>query len=196
MEDNNLKILLGASDPLPEVDEEENDKMAEEAIKDYEMMEVLNAIGGDDFKIIYHIVMQEIRQYPIEDQFKFCREILYRITEEYNFEFPWSIDLLTEDSVNQIYILIEFIEFNHVKFFAELMKPYNFDFRNGNVKEFIELNYTAIERDIEVISRNVPKIISEFLRTYNKDDMVNWLVSRIEKSRMMILLTMKEGELT
>lgn len=193
-ENNNLKILLGTSDPLPEVDEEENEAMAEEAIKNYEMMEVLNSIGGDDFKIIYHTMINEIKQYPLEDQFGFCRAILSRVMQEYNFEFPVEIDLLTEDSVKQIYILIEFIEFNHLKFLSELLKPYNFDFRKGDVRTFIENNYSKLEGDIEIISRNVPGIISEFLRTYNKDDMVNWLVSRIEKSRMLILLAMKEGE--
>lgn len=193
-ENNNLKILLGASDPLPEVDEEENDAMAEDAIMNYEMMEVLNSIGTDDFKVIYHTMINEIKQYQIDYQFGFCRAILSRIMQEYNFEFPVEIDLLTEDSVKQIYILIEFIEFNHLKFLSELLKPYNFDLRKGDVRTFIESNYNKLEGDIEVISRNVPGIISEFLRTYNKDDMVNWLVSRIEKSRMLILLTMKEGE--
>jgi hypothetical protein len=194
MEDN-LKLLLGAADPVPEIDDEENDEMAEEAIKNYEMSEVLNSIGTEDFKVIYDTMMYEIKQYPLEIQFAFCRAILARIMQEYNFEFSREIDLLTEDSVNQIYILLEFIEFNNVSFLAELMKPYNFDFRKGDVRSFIESNYSKLEGDIETISRNVPEIISEFLRTYNKDDMVNWLVNRIEKSKMMVLLKMKEGEL-
>lgn len=194
MEQDNLKILLGSVDPLPEVDDEENDEMAEQAFKQYVMLEVLTAIGEENFKEIYYNMINEIKQYPIEEQFTFCRAILARIMQVYNFEFPREIDLLTAGAVQQIYILIEFIEFNHINFISELMKPYNFDFRKGNAKDFIELNYTKIEGDIEVISRNVPEIISEFLRTYNKEDLINWLVNRIEKSRMIILLKMKEGE--
>ena len=195
MEQDNLKILLGSVDPLPEVDDEENDEMAEQAFKQYVMLEVLTAIGEENFKEIYYNMITEIKQYPIEEQFTFCRAILARIMQVYNFEFSREIDLLTSEAVQQIYILIEFIEFNYVNFISELMKPYNFDFRKGNIKDFMEVNYIKIEGDIEVISRNVPEIISEFLRTYNKEDLINWLVSRIEKSRMIILLKMKEGEL-
>jgi hypothetical protein len=196
MEQDNLKILMGTIDPLPEVDEEENDEMGEQALKQYTMLEVLNAIGEENFKEIYYTMINDIKQYPLEDQFAFCRAILARIMQVYNFEFPREIDLLTQESVQQIYILIEFIEFNNIDFLAELMKPYNFDFRKGDVRGFIETNYPRIEGDIERISRNIPEIISEFLRTYNKEDLIKWLVNRIEKSRMMVLLKMKEGELT
>jgi len=197
MEDqNNLKVLLGGIDHIPEVDDEENEEMAEDAIKSYFMLEILNSIGKDNFKEIYYSMINDIRQFPIEEQFNFCRSILDKIKEEYNFEFPRQIEVLTEDSVNQIYILLQFIEFNYIDFLAEVMKPYNFDFRKGNIRDFIESNYDKIERDIEVISRNVPEIISEFLRTYNKEDLINWLVNRIEKSKMIILLNIKEGEMS
>ena len=54
MEQDNLKILLGSVDPLPEVDDEENDEMAEQAFKQYVMLEVLTAIGEENFKEIYY----------------------------------------------------------------------------------------------------------------------------------------------
>lgn len=196
MEDqNNLKVLLGIVDPLPEVDDEENEEMAEEAIKSYFMLEVLNAIGEENFKEIYYAMINEIQQFPMEEQFNFCRSILDKIKEVYNFGFPNQIEILTPDSVSQIYILIQFIEFNNLDFLASLMKPYNFDFRKGNIRVFLEDNYDKIERDIEILSRNVPGIISEFLRTYNKEDLINWLVNRIERSRMLVLLKIKEGEI-
>ncbi len=197
MEDqNSLKVLLGGIDYIPEVDDEENEEMVEDAIKSYFMLEILNSVGEENFKEVYYSMIGDIKQFPMEEQFNFCRSILDKIKEVYNFEFPRQIEVLTEDSVNQIYILLQFIEFNYIDFLAELMKPYNFDFRKGNIREFIESNYDRIERDIEVISKNVPEIISEFLRTYNKEDFINWLVNRIEKSKMLVLLKIKEGEIS
>ena len=172
-EQDNLKTLLGASDPLPEVDDEENEEMAEKALNQYMMLEVLSSIGQDNFKEIYNTMIYEIKQLPYEEQYAFCRAILDKIAKEYNFEFSREIDLLTIESIRQIYILIEFIEFNYVDFLSELLKPYNFDFKKGNSKDFVLSNYSRIEGDIESLSRNVPQIISEFLRTYNKDDLVN-----------------------
>lgn len=197
MEDqNSLKVLLGLIDPIPEVDDEENEDVAEDAIKSYFMLEILNSIGKENFKEIYYSMIGDIKQFSLEEQFNFCRSILDKIKEEYNFEFPRQIELLTEDSVSQIYILLQFIEFNNIDFLAELMKPYNFDFRKGNIREFIESNYDRVGGDIEVLSRNVPEIISEFLRTYNKEDLINWLVTRIEKSKMIVLMKIKEGEMS
>jgi len=195
-EQDNLKTLLGGIDYIPEVDDEENEEMVEDAIKSYFMLEILNSVGEENFKEVYYSMIGDIKQFPMEEQFNFCRSILDKIKEVYNFEFPRQIEVLTEDSVNQIYILLQFIEFNYIDFLAELMKPYNFDFRKGNNREFIESNYDRIERDIEVISKNVPEIISEFLRTYNKEDFINWLVNRIEKSKMLVLLKIKEGEIS
>ena len=195
-EQDNLKTLLGGIDYIPEVDDEENEEMVEDAIKSYFMLEILNSVGEENFKEVYYSMIGDIKQFPMEEQFNFCRSILDKIKEVYNFEFPRQIEVLTEDSVNQIYILLQFIEFNYIDFLAEVMKPYNFDFRKGNIRDFIESNYDKIERDIEVISRNVPEIISEFLRTYNKEDLINWLVNRIEKSKMIILLNIKEGEMS
>jgi len=195
-EQDNLKTLLGGIDYIPEVDDEENEEMVEDAIKSYFMLEILNSVGEENFKEVYYSMIGDIKQFPMEEQFNFCRSILDKIKEVYNFEFPRQIEVLTEDSVNQIYILLQFIEFNYIDFLAELMKPYNFDFRKGNIREFIESNYDRIERDIEVISKNVPEIISEFLRTYNKEDFINWLVNRIEKSKMLVLLKIKEGEIS
>ncbi len=60
MEDqNNLKVLLGGIDHIPEVDDEENEEMAEDAIKSYFMLEILNSIGKDNFKEIYYSIFSK-----------------------------------------------------------------------------------------------------------------------------------------
>jgi len=51
-EQDNLKTLLGGIDYIPEVDDEENEEMVEDAIKSYFMLEILNSVGEENLVIL------------------------------------------------------------------------------------------------------------------------------------------------
>ena len=201
-EDRAQKILLGNSLELPEMDlddamvkSEYGRPVEEAALKEFYFITVTDNIGKEDFKENYLSAINIIRtDYDVEKQQMLCDSILKQIKEVYDYLPPENVDYNSENEVLDILEFIQFIEYDHEDFIVgiwEFLKP------ETNLKSFenyCEQNGNKIIFEIEeqLDTKAFPKLIADFLRTYNKDDMIQWFCDRSERLNTAILLRIRE----
>lgn len=190
---DNQDILLGTSFPLPEVDDEENDDAPERAFNTYNCLEITNNIGKEDFKEIFQYSIIEIIKLDLKDQIIFCENILQKIEEVYDFLFPFKLEIYDLDRVDKIYHFLEFLEYDHIDFLALVWKKIRVDIRQADLNQY--KNEKLIKAVEEVAKENkFSKLINVFLITYEKEKMLDFIVEKTERSRMLVYLKIMEGE--
>lgn len=199
MEENiesNERVLLGSSIPLLEVDPEESWDIEETAITQYEFLEVVSYIGEPEFKQVYLRVRDDVMTQSLQNRAILCSHILQKFTEIYNFEFPMVIDLTDEKNIAEVFELIEFVEYNYIGFFAKVWKRLKVNLLNLDIKEFCETNRDKIVTliDHEIQTEVFGQKVSIFFRTNNRFNMVDLFAKLTEKSKILIILRMMEGE--
>ena len=189
------KALLGSSLPIYEVEEDEDRDVVEQASLTYDMMNVVNSLGTDDFKNIYLCLMPHIYEKSIDIQRSFCYELLNKVEEVYGYTFPINLDFNSDYSLSDFYKFLEFLEFDYMDFLGKLWKllPTN-NLKTINIASTCELNSSLIISKVdEVVKNNIfPKLVSLFLRTYMKEDLISFIIEKTTKDRMLIYLRMNE----
>ena len=144
-------------------------------------IDVIEAIGEEDFKHVFTNVISDIRKTPIKKQIELCYRIIDKINEVYNFEFYREVDIKNESQVEDIYSLVSFIEFNNIDFLERLLDGFVIDIMKLDVPNFLNDNWKDLEKRIY----SLPTIgfISSFLRTNTKDNVISFLLKEIEKSK-------------
>jgi len=194
--ESNERVLLGTSFPLLEVDPEESWDIEETALIQYEFLEIINYIGEPEFKQVYLEVRDDVMTQSLQNRAILCSHILQKITEIYGYEFPIMVDLTDEKNVAGVFELIEFLEYNHIDFFAKVWKRLKVNLLSLDIKEFCETNRNKIiaSVDREIQTEDFGQLISIFLRTNDKFKMVGLFTRLTEKSKILIILRMMEGE--
>jgi hypothetical protein len=197
------KILMANSIRLPE--EDLDDRMVksqyglpteEDALRDYYFQTIIGNIGKEDFKENYLAVMHEIRQeYSMEDQRDLCFGIIKKIEEVYDFSFSTEIALDTVKQIFDIYEFIEFLEYKHEVFISDIWKDLKPDLSKTDLEKYIEQNQDKIINEIEnqLKSKDLSELISDFLRTNNKENIIEWFTKKSKP--LLVLIRIKiEGE--
>jgi hypothetical protein len=194
---DNLEILTGSSLPLPEQDDPNQNKLNYEASIEYDGMELVSSIGTSTFKETYTMVKNDIKAQEIVDQRRLCLNILNKVLEVYNFEFLPAPDLDHQLAMNNVYDLIKFLNYDYIEFFGDVWRYLKTDLRKVDVKKFCEKNsdQVIIEIEDQLKSRDLSEMVSLFLRTYIKDDLMDWFITSTEKQKMLIYLRIAEGKL-
>lgn len=192
---DNLDILLGSSIPLPEVEDDLENDLENTAETRYEFEEVLDKIGKDDFKEVYLVFKNSIIQRDFDNQVVFCKKILERLHKIYNIEFAEIIYFNSKEDITNLYIFLEFIEYNSIHFFSDVWRFLNVDLRKIDIDDYCIKNEDIIMKEIsdQLETHNLPGLISEFLRTYNKSDLINLFVKISKKNKMLILMRILGG---
>lgn len=193
---DNIEILAGMSLPLPEQDDPDQNQLNDEASIEYDGMEVVSAIGQPVFKEIYTLFINDIKQQEIVDQRRLCLDILSKVKEVYDYSFLPFPNLDTQLDMNDVYDLIKFLNFDHVEFLADIWRYLKVDLKTIAIKKFCYENSDRIVSELEeqIKSRDLSRLVSLFLRTYIKDDLIDWFVDSTEKNRMLIYLRILEGD--
>lgn len=190
------KIISGSSVRVPEVDDEELENREENTSAGFSMSSILDSIGTDEFKSVYSSLIEEIKLQDIPSQQVFCLDILEKINEVYEFEFPSKVPLDSQTELNRVYEFLEFLEFDYINFLARLWKFLGVDLKTVEIEKFCDKNadkiMTEIDEQVEVL--DLPEMISTFLRTYYKEGMIEFVGKRTSKDRMLIVLRIIEGE--
>jgi hypothetical protein len=191
---DNLKILIGHSVSPLEMDDEDLEGQQEDASLQYDVLELVDAIGEPDFKEMYISIINNITPLPIPMQRVICQKILTKVNEVYEYEFLPHPELEHQLSMNNVYQLIEFLNYDNISFFGDVWKFLKVDLRNLDLETFCSRNGDKIISEVEeqIESRDLSELITIFLRTYNKDGMINWFRTITEKNRMMIVLKIME----
>jgi len=186
---NSTKVLLAYAEPLPEMEDEYDgtDELINDAENRANFLDIIYAIGTESIEYIYSILINDIRKLPIEDQISFCNEILNKIKEVYDFEFLEKIELYTPLDCEDVYKFLEFLEFNHIDFLVDLLYGIVDDIRKEPVRIIIDKNWFEIEN--RILKENLSRLITLFLRTNNRNDLIDFLTAKATKNK--ILITMK-----
>ena len=201
-EERHQKILLGNSIPLPEEDlddayvkSEYGKPVEEEALKEYYFITITDNIGKEDFKENYlAVINQIIRNYDVRKQQMLCEAIMHQVKQVYDYLSPVNVDINSDEDVTNILNFIQFIEYDHEEFILgiwEYLKPET-DLKS--FQNYCEQNGNKIISEIEeqLDTKAFPKLITNFLRTYNKDDMIEWFCNRSNRLKTAIQLAIRE----
>jgi len=185
------RVLLGSSLPIYEVEEDEDRDVVEQASLTYDMMNVITSLGTDNFKSMYIVLMPHIYEQPLDIQRSFCYELLNKVEEVYGYTFPINLDFNSEYSVSDFYKFIEFLEFGTVDFLSKLWAflPTN-NLKSINIASTCDLNSSLIISKIdEVVKNNVfSKLVSLFLMSCSKEDLISFIIKKTTKDRMLVYL--------
>ncbi len=203
-EDMQTKVLLGNSLNMPEedmddlmVESETGYPYEEAALKSYYFLTILESIRTGEFEESFNATIPLLRkEYEFEDLQELCHNILRYVKERYDFIFPENVKIEDSGDTQDVLDFIKFLEFNNQEFITGVWKYLKPDLNSFRFRKFCEQNGNKIILEIEEQSdtRSYPKLISEFLRTYNKDDMLEWFCEQSERLNTTILLALREGE--
>lgn len=196
LEYNDQQILLGNSIPLPEEDVDDNPTDLEtekQALIGYWQAKILNAIGKENFQFEYEPIIREILfNVKLDDQVAFCHKILDIVKLVYDFEFSKTPVIETKQHIYDIYFFLEFLEYNNLEFLISIWKYVKLDL---STKSLFSVCFENPENIIHIIEEQLEikqfsEFISDFLRTYIKDKLVNWfcLMSKKHETEIMIRL--------
>lgn len=193
---DNLEILAGMPLPWPEQDDPDQVQLNNKASIEFDEMELINAIGKPDFKEIYISFIPDIKKQDIIYQKEFCLNILIKVKEVYDYSFLPYPELDNQVDMNDVYDLIKFLNYDHIDFLADIWKYLKTDLKKIDVKLFSYQNSDRIVSELEdqINSRDLSRLVSLFLRTYIKDDLIDWFVDATEKNRMLIYLRILQGK--
>lgn len=199
-----LKVLCGNTIEEPEVDyndaevqSETGDPVVESGIEQFLFVNVTDNMGKPDFRENYESVKSDIRKLSLEKQQLSAFSIVQKMPEKYDFEFSIKINpFYNQDDVNELYQFIEFVEYNHEKFIVDIWKLLNPDTNSFQVEKFCEHNIPKILREIEeqLGIRYYSEMIADFLRTYNKDKLIEWFCEKSKNLRTSILIALLRKE--
>ena len=200
-EDVDLKILLGNSIPIPEedyddklVESEEGDPDAESALMNYYFQTVLDSIGIKDSKSNYLSVKSKVNQYRLKERIDLANQIMETIKNVYDFEPSRTLEVVSEDEVYQVTEFLEFLEFNHEDFIADTWLYLSPVSNSDQLEKYCEQNKDKIISEIEerLETKDLPELISDFLRTNNKENLIGWFCERSKPLITAIMLRREE----
>ena len=197
MPDNYIKTLIFNTTYIPTLQNDlDTENPIENAEAEADMIDILDKIGTDQFRNVYLESMKSVRELSLDKQALFCVDILNRIEDVYNFEFHRKIYPYSKLDINNVYKLVEFIEFKHLLFLYKLLSGLIIDLRKIDLRFFYESKWKEIQT--RILNIEASELVKEFLRTNNKENLINFLIRITEKERVEItcVLMMKniEGE--
>jgi len=203
-EDIPLKALLGNSLNMPEEDMDDLRVMSqtgypyeEAALKSYYFLTIVESIRTGEFRESYNATIPLLRkEYEFEDLQELCHEIIKYVKERYDFIFPQTVKIEDAGDTQNVLDFIKFLEYDNEEFITNVWKYLKPETNSVRLRKYCEQNGNKIISEIEEQSdtRSYPKLISDFLRTYNKDDMIEWFCEQSERLNTAIILALREGE--
>jgi hypothetical protein len=202
--DESLKIMLGNSIELPEMDYDDEEvesqtgyPVEEEALKEFYFSVVTSNMSLPDFKENYLTVLPHIIKLPLEDQTLLVNSILQLMPEKYNFEFSINLDPSNQDDINELYRFIEFVEYDHEKIICSVWKYLNLtesEMYNLPIENLCQKYINKIISEINEYAdaHRYSEMIKDFLRTYNKEDFMEWFCEKSKVVKTSILIKLRK----
>jgi hypothetical protein len=189
------KILIGESIPLEEVDDEESnlDDMIPAAELNADLTTIINYFGTEEFKGLYLNLYNEIRSFELEKQRELCEKLISKISNDYSFDFFPQLTFDNKNDTEEFFKFIEFLEYDYIDFLSEIISGLDLELLKKDINEFLTLNWNQLVLKINSYQKN--EIISKFLRTNNKEGLYDFIRSRLEKDKMLVILNSLEREM-
>ena len=196
-----LKVLLGNSIEEPEVDyddamvaSETGHPVEESALRQFYFVTVTDNMGKDDFKNNYLSVITIIKRFTTKEQQELAFSIIQKLPEKYDFEFSINFEYNNQDDINELYNFLEFVEFDNEKFIVNVWKLLKPNADRLKIENFCNINKSKILDEIEeqLESHYHSRLITDFLRTYNKENLIKWFCEKSKDLYTSILLGLRE----
>ena len=192
MSDKSNELLLGGVEILPETDGDtaEIELTNEKAIYESTKQDMIDAVGTDEFRYVYLAQLEDIQKQTIKLQRIFIEQMLIKIAEIYDFEFPVKITLDTIYDIQKGYSFIEFLEYKNYMFLSYVWKFLKSDIVHLDIEKYCNSNVDKIIKEIEEQTESHPQeeLISFFLRTYYKEKVIQWFINQSIKFRVEITI--------
>lgn len=189
MEDTK-EIYLSAMIPpeyLDDDDDKTNSDFVDDALTQYEFIDLIETIGTLNFKETYFNIIDSIKNQSIENQKILCNHIIDKVQEVYNFDFPEKININGLSDINQIYDFIKFLEFDNIELFINVLREYNVDFHIIDVKDFCLENRDKIINKIELHGKElIDPIFYNLVITLMNDILIEVIIKMIAKNSNVI----------
>jgi len=192
------RLFLGSSIEIP--DEFDTDEITENpetyASDRYDSWSVVERIGHVNFKEIYLLLINDIKEQPFQQQKSLCLKIIDALEEKYDYTFPQTVYLDDQHDLNELYKFLEFVEFDNVDFFSRVWKYLRINIIEHDVKTYCIENsdkvINEVDEQIELIDLSEP--ITNFLRTYEKERMIQFIIRSTNRNKSEIIIKIIEGE--
>ena len=178
-----------------DADEEEIEARYKDAFYQSSKIDIQDQLNTNDFKDVWLILKSDIQNETIKLQRIFSEQTLDKIFEIYDYSFPDKISLDTQYEIDDFYKFLEFLEYNNENFIGNVwrfLKPVNL--MRFNIEQFCKENsdkvISEIEEQIEIHPQN--KMINTFLRSCEKDNIINWFINRTERYKINITVSIFE----
>jgi hypothetical protein len=190
MDEKANEILYGGIDMPPEMDNypEEQDKRQLWAIYESSTYAILEHMNKEEFKDTYNILKTDITSMPDEYQKVFIDKYMDKMVEIYEYEFPSKRIYGRPEEIRDMFKFIEFVEFDNLSFFKYVWK-YQDDILSVDIRKYVQENEKAIMDEMVQQSNlliTLTENTSEFLRTYNKEGILEWFINRSERNKYEI----------
>lgn len=196
---NSTDILMSAMLPTDMLDEDDDitqSQIVGDAIIQYDFLQIIENIGEEYFKEIYMNFIEDIQKQSFDNQRTLCYHIIDKVQELYEFEFPEKINIYDISDIEDIYIFIEFLEYDNINFLADILKNFNVDFIKKNPYEFCKENQDEIIRQINFYNKaNLPSIFLNLYETLENNIIINMISNMITKDKGLITNELKIREL-
>jgi hypothetical protein len=205
MADNSNELLIGNSIPLPGPGDGPEFNNYSEGLIEQDQYAIytstkdalINNLGTEKFKNLWQSLNDDIKFNTHERQRIFSEQILDKIGEVYDFQFPTNISLETEYEMKDFYKFLEFLEYDNIEFISSVwrfVKPVNL--MRFDIEKFCNENKQKIIDEIEeqVDAHPQTELITIFSRTYYKDGMINWFIKNTKRSKIDITINIFESE--
>lgn len=191
------KLLIGQSIPLMEVDDEEsdlNDDLINNAKSSADFYALTKEFGTENFKPLYLNLKNEIMNTEIERKRELCEKLLQEISKIYEFEFIPLITFDNDSDIDEFFDFIEFLEYDYVNFLATIIYGLDLNLLKKDIDKFLIMNWNTIFSKLNNYSDSKNELIIKFIRTNNKDEIYEFVKSRLERDKMIIILATIERE--
>jgi hypothetical protein len=185
MSQKSIEILAGGVVTPPEIDnyEEDDDKRIIQAIYESSTFDILDNMNKLDFRNIYSILKPDIMNRELKFQRRFLDKYLDKMSELYEYEFPKNPIYDTKDKIELMFKFIEFVEYDNLTFLKYVWK-YLDGILEVDIRKYVYQNSKVIVEEITNqanLLTTLTENISEFLRTYNKEGLLEWFIDRSER---------------
>jgi hypothetical protein len=165
-------------------------------IYNYASINIQDTIGEPEFKYNYLILISDIKAQPFDQKRVFCQKILDKIFEVYDFEFPETIDITTDEDIDKVFEFVEFLEYDNILFLSFIWEMLKVDIMKVDIKLICESKENIIIHEVEeqLQTHHQSELVTLFLRTYYKSKFIEWFTRESERSKVEIKLAILERE--
>jgi len=181
----------------PEMDDDERmDEFEDDGIYQSSSIDLQDTLGKVDFKFVYPILIKDILTATFDNQKIFCRKMLDRVEEIYDYTFPETPEITTNIEIKNCLDFIKFLEYDNIIFLSFVWQHLGVNIIFTPIKEYCDNNKTKILKEVEeqLETHEQNELISIFLRTYYKDKFIEWFSRESDKSKTQIALEILERE--